>query len=237
MAGTLRPRTVLVVEDDEDLRVLVARIFSDSGYEVEQAGDGSGAIEAMHARRPDLVLLDLMLPGLDGWEVLRHLRTLAEPPPVVVMTVQTESDTYLRASQEGAAAYLEKPFSVLSLLETCTEVLRAGRRPVAQDRRDLPRRILRVPTQVLYEEGGWHTDGELVDLSAHGARVAVDTPLPGQDGLRVAFDLPGMPERMSLESRVRWRIPVARGFNYGLSFVNLAPETERRIHEVVGRGE
>ena len=117
---------VLVVEDDPDLRTLMWRIFADERHEVAMAADGASAIEKVHSLRPELVVLDLVLPDLDGWAVLRSIQKLPAPPPVVLLSVETQSEVYTRAVGAGVAAYVEKPFSVVELLATCERIHREG---------------------------------------------------------------------------------------------------------------
>lgn len=226
---------MLVVEDDADLRTLLWRIFADGGHEVAVAADGAEAVEKLHALRPELVVLDLVLPGLDGWAVLRSVRRLPVPPPVVMVSVQTHSEVYARAAAEGVAAYVEKPFAMADLLATCERVLGdAGSRPRSpRDRRANPRRALQVPAQVLTREQGWWTDGQILDLGSGGARLAMPVPLPNVGTVRLAFAAPGEGGRVSVEGRLQWRAPAARGFAYGLSFVDVRPEAQRQIDALV----
>ena len=104
MRASLGLKRILVVEDEGDLRNLVTRILEDSGYAVEAAEDGWSAIEALGARRPDLMLLDLRLPVLDGWTVLEFARRSAAPPAVALMTVCSDADSILRGLRAGIAA-------------------------------------------------------------------------------------------------------------------------------------
>jgi CheY-like chemotaxis protein len=226
---------VLVVEDDPDLRTLMWRIFADRRHEVAVAADGAEAIEKVHSLRPELVLLDLVMPGLDGWAVLRNIRRLPAPPPVVMLSVQTQAEIYTRALGEGVAAFVEKPFAVAELLATCERVVgqEAPAASVPRDRRVTRRRVVQVPAQVLAQEQGWWTNGELVDLGRGGARLAMPVPLPGGGTVRVAFALPGEATRLSVEGRLQWRTPEARGFAYGLSFVDVRPEAQRLIDALV----
>jgi len=226
---------VLVVEDDPDLRTLMWRVFADGRHEVAMAADGGDAIEMVHSLRPELVVLDLVLPGLDGWAVLRSIQKLPAPPPVVMLSVHSHSEMYARAAEAGVAAYIEKPFSVVELLSTCERVLREdGLRPRApRDRRIAPRRVLRVPVQVLNQEQGWWTNGELVELGSGGARLAMPVPLPGDRMVRVAFVVPGDERRVSVDGRLQWRAPEARGFAYGMSFVDVRPEAQLQIDAFV----
>ena len=227
---------VLVVEDDPDLRTLMWRIFADGGHEVAMSADGGDAIEKVHSLRPELVVLDLVLPGLDGWAVLRSIQKLPAPPPVVMVSVHTRSETYVRAAAAGVAAYIEKPFSVSDLLSTCERVLREdGLRPRApRDRRIAPRRSVRVPVQVLDDRRGWWTYGELVDLGSGGARLEMPFPLPGDRVVRVAFSVPGDGRKVNVDGWLQWRAPEARGFAYGMSFVDVGPEAQLQIDAFVG---
>src|SRR5690349_9313052 len=85
-----RDNYVLVVEDDESIRRLEAEILRDAGYEVGEAPDGYAAIDAIDRRMPDLLLLDLVMPRLDGWAVLEHMSGLAARPPVLVVSGRDE---------------------------------------------------------------------------------------------------------------------------------------------------
>jgi CheY-like chemotaxis protein len=224
---------VLVVEDDADLRMRMWRAFADGRHEVAVAADGAEGIEKLHAIRPELLVLDLTLPGVDGWGVLRSVRRLPAPPRVVVLSPQTEGDAYGRAWAEGVIAYVEKPFSIDELLAVCERAAgHGGASAAARDRRRSPRRVLRAPAQVLTREQGWWTDGELVDLGASGARIAMPYPLPAVESVRLAFAAPGE-GRVSVEGRLQWRAPAGRVFAYGLAFVGVLPEAQRRIDAIV----
>jgi DNA-binding response OmpR family regulator len=110
---------VLVVDDDEIVRFLLQRILNQAGFEVDLAGDGREGLDAFAARRPDLVLLDLMMPDLDGWTVLARMKEAPDPPPVVIVTAHGERAAQTRALRQGAAAYVTKPFTVRDLVALC----------------------------------------------------------------------------------------------------------------------
>ena len=116
-------KTVLVVDDEATVRFLLSRVLSHSGYSVEVATDGESALERIRASRPDLVVLDLMMPGLDGWGVLERLKGSAAPPPILVVTAHGDSETPRRAAEAGAAGYLTKPFALKKLVEACARIL------------------------------------------------------------------------------------------------------------------
>jgi CheY-like chemotaxis protein len=113
-------RLILVVDDEKAIRELLSRVLSINGYEVEGAADGFEALARVAARRPDLVLLDLMMPVLDGWSVLDRLREHADPPPVIVVSAYLDRG---RAVAAGASGYLHKPFRSAELIDACRRLL------------------------------------------------------------------------------------------------------------------
>src|SRR5687768_13141797 len=103
-------QAVLVADDEEDVRFLLSRLLGDVGYEVHLAQDGLEALERIDAERPDLMILDLMMPGLDGWGVLKRLESHPNPPLVVLLTARGDPESFARGIRAGAAAYVTKPF-------------------------------------------------------------------------------------------------------------------------------
>ncbi len=236
MSDLARPKRVMVVDDEEDVQILVQRILRDVGFEVDAAGDGAEAIEKLGAARPDLIVLDLMMPGVDGWGVLRHLRGVADAPPVVVMTARSDYGTFTRGVKEGAAAYVFKPFRFHELVATCQRVLLAGgRKPeeVTHERRRDPRRVLMVEVNVLSREKHPIALGELINISHGGAQVELGVPLEPATQVRVAFHVPGGGVTLSLEGQVQWRKDAPRGFAHGLAFKDLAPEDQRQLQDLL----
>ena len=116
------PKRILVVDDEQDIQTFVSIILGHTGFHVECAGDGYQALEKIDALRPDLVVLDLMMPGLDGWAVLEELRRRPQRPRVVVLSACADPD---RAAREGAVGCLAKPFHPRDLIRVCSEALAA----------------------------------------------------------------------------------------------------------------
>ncbi len=111
---TRTPR-ILVVEDDDSIRDLVDLVLSGAGYEVLTATDGAAALQVVGTTRPDLVLLDMRMPIMDGWEFARRYRARPEPhAPIVVLTAARDAAN--RAAEIHANGYLGKPFDVDELL-------------------------------------------------------------------------------------------------------------------------
>lgn len=109
-------RRILVVEDNLDLARLVVMHLRDAGYVVQQAGDGRAALQQLSSDPADLVILDLMLPGLDGLDVCRRLRARPDYLPILMLTAKsTELDRVL-GLEVGADDYVTKPFSIRELL-------------------------------------------------------------------------------------------------------------------------
>jgi CheY-like chemotaxis protein len=229
-----RRRRILVVDDEEDVQILVARILRDAGFDVDTASDGGQAIERFRAVRPDLIVLDLMMPGIDGWGVLDHLKATPDPPPVVIVTARTDYGTFTRGVQEGGAAFVCKPFRFHELVATCQRLMLPGGRPSpgAERRRDA-RRTLMVEVKVLSRERAPIALGELVNLGPGGAQVDLGIPLEMGDSVRVAFHIPGGDTPLSIEGQVRWRSSAARGFSHGLKFQNPTIDEERQLGDLL----
>lgn len=119
---------ILVVEDEESIRTLITLNLQAAGYTVEEAKDGTQALEKIKSVKPDLVLLDWMLPGLDGLDVLRSLK--ADPAfatlPVIMLTAKSEEHDIVLGLEMGAADYITKPFSNKVLVARIRAILRRG---------------------------------------------------------------------------------------------------------------
>jgi CheY-like chemotaxis protein len=102
---------ILVVDDDDAIRDLMEMVLGDEGYEVVSVGSGPEALDRIHERRPELILLDMRMPGMNGWEFAEAYRRLPGPhAPIVVVTAGRNPDQ--KARDVDAVAYLAKPFDL-----------------------------------------------------------------------------------------------------------------------------
>ncbi|HEX5727218.1 MAG TPA: response regulator transcription factor [Longimicrobiaceae bacterium] len=122
---------VLIVEDNRNLAFGLRRSLEVEGYEVELAPDGPAALEAVRGHAPDLVVLDLMLPRLDGMRVLRTLRAEGCEVPVLILTARSQEADKVQGFRIGADDYVVKPVGVLELLARIEAILRRTRRAAA----------------------------------------------------------------------------------------------------------
>jgi two-component system response regulator MtrA len=123
-------KRVLVVEDQRDLAALLAHNLRHEGLDVRTVEDGREALPAVRAWAPDLVILDLMLPGLDGFEILRAIRGEGRDVPVLILSARGEEQDKIRGFRLDADQFVTKPFSLVELLERVHALLRrAGRAP------------------------------------------------------------------------------------------------------------
>src|SRR5690348_7655515 len=122
------PLRVLVVEDEPENRLLLGVVLTSEGYEVVEAEDGPAALAAVRERLPDLILLDVMMPGMNGYAVLEALRADAatRSVPVIMLTALPQRGDVERAVEMGVAGYITKPFEPADLLQTMEEALRTG---------------------------------------------------------------------------------------------------------------
>jgi DNA-binding response OmpR family regulator len=125
--------SILVVDDDDDIRALVGELLERAGHVVIKAPDGESALKLFYSRQPDLVVLDVSMPGLDGWEVLNRIRELSDVP-VLMLTARAEELEKVRGLRAGADDYVTKPFGRQELLARVDATLRRGRSaPQAQE--------------------------------------------------------------------------------------------------------
>lgn len=117
-----KPR-VLIAEDDPDTLVILRINLAAAGIEPMLAGDGHTALERIEAESPDAVLLDVLLPGIDGWQVLERLHAKGNSVPVIVCSGKDNIVDLQRARDLGAVAYLVKPFDIDRLIDVTSEVV------------------------------------------------------------------------------------------------------------------
>jgi phosphate regulon transcriptional regulator PhoB len=152
-------RTVFLVEDERDIRDLVRFHLEQEGYAVREAESGEQALPAVVAERPALVLLDLMLPGIDGFEVCRRLRQDAAtaPVPIIILTARSAEVDRVLGLEFGADDYVTKPFSPRELMARVRAVLRrahAGDTAVPHETFERGRLRIDFDTYEVFVDGG-----------------------------------------------------------------------------------
>lgn len=159
--------TILLVEDARELADVVQRELQASGYEVVYAADGVAALEAHARHTPDLIILDWMLPKMDGLEVLRRVRQAA-PTPVLMLTARGEETDRVIGLELGADDYLTKPFSMRELVARVRALLRRAdiiRQTLTSDRDDADESLSRGPLTLDPAAHQVVLDGAPLDLS------------------------------------------------------------------------
>jgi CheY-like chemotaxis protein len=126
-------KQILIVDDSEDMRDLLEQVLEGAGYEVWVAEDGQAALRQATRHHPDLILMDLSLPGMTGWEAVEHLRHLPDfrDTPIIAVTAHVASGEVERAMAAGCSAHLGKPFEKHLLLQHIARLL--GDQPRKRD--------------------------------------------------------------------------------------------------------
>lgn len=123
-----RKRTILIVDDEEDVLDLLQLVFETSGFVVRRASTGKSAVSSAWEQPPDVVLLDVMMPEMDGWQVLRTLKgdERTRNVPVVMLSARAERRDKMIGLQEGAEGYIAKPFSPAEVVREVQSFLERG---------------------------------------------------------------------------------------------------------------
>jgi DNA-binding response OmpR family regulator len=225
---------VLVVDDEADVRASVVELLAKVGCDVEAVGRGEDAVIAVQARRPDLMILDLGMPDLDGWSVIERLIPIG-PPPIVLLASRAD-DPKSGPFQDFIVGYLYKPLHYGELAASCRRLL-SERESTTEvlDRRQHRRRRLIVDLTLLTLDGaprdGAAVVGKLVDLSPRGLQMETASALAIGDKVRVALHVPG--GQLILDGKVQWRKPAESGFAYGLDLGHLTRDDARRLTAVL----
>jgi DNA-binding response OmpR family regulator len=150
-AATRGKPVVLVIEDEPDLAMGLRDNLQFEGYQVTVAADGEAGLRAAMQLRPQLVLLDVMLPGVDGFEVCRRLRAKGLRAPILILTARGQEIDKVRGLELGADDYITKPFGVRELLARIKAALRRAR--VEDEAREPPEEVQVGPARVSFMTG------------------------------------------------------------------------------------
>lgn len=117
---------ILLIDDNENMRVVIRRMLETAEHKVVEAESGREALKMLEHDRPDLVLLDVMMPGEDGWEVCKKIKATEKLRgiPVAMLTVRTSEEDMNKSKESGADAHINKPFDMEHLLRTVESLLR-----------------------------------------------------------------------------------------------------------------
>jgi CheY-like chemotaxis protein len=211
----LAGRRILVVDDQPSIRGILETALSDAGADVWCVSDGPTAITLLETANPELILLDLAMPGMNGWQVLEALS--AQPRtagiPVVLQTSAEDFPSFQRARRHGVAAFVNKPFRLAEVVETCRRILQ-GARPL-QGRHE--RGEATPPIQLRDADDNLVALGWLLNMDARGAQVDLENPL--EPGRRLTLVMQDEAQVTTRPVEVRWINPVDGRHHHGLVFV------------------
>jgi CheY-like chemotaxis protein len=212
----LEGRRILVVDDQPSIRGILETALTEAGADVWCAGDGSTALAMLESASPELILLDLAMPGMSGWQVLESLSSTPRTAgiPVVLETSAEDFPSFQRARKHGVAAFVSKPFRLAEVVETCRRILE-GARPL-QGRREGGEAA--PPVQMRDAEDNLLALGRLLDVDARGARVELESPL--EIGRRIKLVTQEGDKVATRQAEVRWVTPVGGRFQHGLAFTS-----------------
>ncbi len=193
---------MLVVDDDQAVRESLRRSLEFNGYDVHLAGDGAEALATIGAVAPDVVVMDVMMPRLDGLEATRALRTAGNDVPIIVLTARDAVGDRVEGLDAGADDYLTKPFALQELLAR----LRALLRRVVPDA-DAPDEMLSFSDLTMNVATREVTRGtRAIELTAHRVHAARDVPAPAAAGARaLVHPRGGVGLRLPAPPPTRWR--------------------------------
>lgn len=225
---------ILVVDDDDTLREVVSAMLEGEGRIIDTAASGTDCLAFIEERRPDLLLLDLTMPGLSGFEVIDRLNDHPRPPAVVAMSGMDLHSSDLFAVRPFVYGFLSKPFNQDQLMKTCLRALEAaqasgGSQQEFKDRRAEPRRSIVMPAALLTHDGTPAAQGQILNLSARGAQLDLGGSLNPGMKLALAFEIPGAQGPFRITARVQWK----KDGKLGLSFVDVSDEDQHRLAEVL----
>ena len=154
---------ILIVDDEKDIVDLVAYNLEKEGYEILKALDGERALQLVRTKTPDLVVLDLMLPGIQGLEVCKRIRKVPETAaiPIIMLTAKGEEIDKVLGLEVGADDYITKPFSVKELLARVKAVLRRSEARRAADQEEV------------FESGGLRIDFKSYEVTVDGRKISL----------------------------------------------------------------
>lgn len=222
------PERILVVEDEKTIAELVAEALKRRGYRVETVHDGDSGLHAAETSLPDLVILDVMLPGMDGWEICRRIRenNATKGIPVLMLTARREERDLIAGFDVGADDYMKKPFSVNELAARVRSLLRRG------GTKESAEKVITIgPLAVDTEKGEALLKGSTLELTATEFRL-----------LEALASSPGrVVSRDALLARV-WGYSAADTRTVDMHVFRLRrkieedPENPKLLHTVRGRG-
>ncbi|WP_458120544.1 response regulator [Paenibacillus sp. Z6-24] len=122
----MEQKKILIVDDQNGIRILLVELFSNEGYQMFQAANGKAALEVVEQEVPDLVLLDMKIPGMDGLEILRHIKSTHPQIHVIMMTAYGELDIIQKARDLGAIGHFTKPFDIDEMRKAVDQALRGS---------------------------------------------------------------------------------------------------------------
>jgi DNA-binding response OmpR family regulator len=172
---------LLLVEDDDAIRASMRLALEDEGYEVVEAADGETAVRETSRVRPDVIVLDLMLPGMDGFECCRQIRRVSDSP-VLIVSARGDSHDVVAGLEAGADDYIRKPFAVPELVARIRALRRRLRQAPSEPSEDRVERIVIGDLVIFPDRGEVEVDGReaqltktecrlLFELASHPGRV------------------------------------------------------------------
>ena len=208
----LEGRRILVVDDQAAIRGVLEVALAEAGADVHCAADGLSALELLALRPPDLVLLDIAMPGMSGWQVLEKLQASPRTAaiPVILQTSAEDYESYDRAKKLKVAAFVSKPFRLAEVVETSRRVLE-GARPL-QGRREPPAAVPEVEVRDAADAPVGR--GTLIERAPGGAQVDLDRPLTVGQKVTLVVKERGKADRRP--ALVRCVSKVENRFHHGL---------------------